>query len=130
MNSKYIFPVIVAGVLLVTGGYISTRSNISNSATANPKSAQDLVTLSGTYTCLPLLNATLPSNDCAFGIKTDTGEYYAINFGASAGSMADFKAQVHITAKGMLIERAQLHPNSWEKFDMKGLFTIMEHPIQ
>jgi hypothetical protein len=90
--------------------------------------ANTMVTLSGTYVCLPFLPTVTKTADCAFGIRTDTGEYYAVNFGASAGSMADFRDGAHITARGMIILRADLRPDSWTSFDIQGLFTIMEKP--
>lgn len=86
----------------------------------------ELITLEGTYVCLPLLAQGANSADCAFGIESDDGIFYAVNFGARAGSMADFLAGAHIKAKGTLILRDNLNPNSWEKFDMHGLFTVIE----
>ncbi len=88
--------------------------------------APELVALSGTYVCLPPLQENTKTADCAFGIYSDEGEYYAVNFGASAGSMADFRDGAHITAKGTIILRESLKPDSWTGFNMKGLFTVME----
>jgi hypothetical protein len=85
----------------------------------------NMVTLTGTYVCLPA-KAGVTTADCAFGIKTDEGVYYAVNFGAGAGSMADFKDGATITAQGTLIHRADLNPDSWTKFEMQGLFTVLE----
>lgn len=85
----------------------------------------EMMTLTGTYVCLPTLSgATTP--DCAFGIKTDDGEYYAVNFGAGAGSMADFMAGERISARGTFIPSEELNPNHWTKFNSKGLFTVLE----
>lgn len=134
MKSPYLF--VAAGILVIlsVAGYLIFRpSNPSGAVTLGQSlpekggSALETVTLSGTYTCLPLLSDA-KSADCAFGLKTDDGSYYAVNFGAAAGSMADFKSGAHITAKGFVIKREDLNPNNWEKFIMKGLFTITEHP--
>lgn len=89
----------------------------------------EMVTMTGTYVCLPLASGAAATADCAFGIRTDGGEYYAVNFGARAGSMADFRDGVRITAKGTIILTKDLNPNNWEKFTSKGLFTILEKEI-
>ncbi|MFM2381559.1 MAG: hypothetical protein RLZZ76_326 [Candidatus Parcubacteria bacterium] len=134
---------IVAGVLLVIGValYSTNRPtrvppSVSMSDTEQSQSSTErtqksaaptveMVTLSGTYVCLPALSGEATA-DCAFGIKTDAGEYYAVNFGAGAGSMADFRDGARITAKGIIILSKDLNPNSWTKFTSLGLFTVLE----
>lgn len=132
MKSQYTFGIIAVVLIVVIGVYITTRPNATSTKPSLPPSVTaatpEHVTLIGTYTCLPLLDAAAPNSDCAFGIKTDSGDYYAVNFGASAGSMADFKASAHIKAKGFIILRGDLRPDNWKKFSMLGLFTITEKP--
>lgn len=106
------------------------RTNVTNpKGTANAVPATEktieMMTLTGTYVCLPTLTGAA-TPDCAFGIKTDGGEYYAVNFGASAGSMADFMAGERISANGTFIPSEELNPNHWTKFNSKGLFTVLE----
>ncbi len=90
-------------------------------AMSAPEETIDMMTLTGTYVCLPTLGGAA-TPDCAFGIKTDDGEYYAVNFGAGAGSMAGER----ISASGTFIPSAELKPNHWTKFQTEGLFTILE----
>ena len=83
------------------------------------------VTLSGTYTCLPHLDTTGPQTDeCAFGLKTDDGVYYAVNFGQSENAMNQFQSGSHITAEGFVVIKEALSSNQWMKYNMKGIFTI------
>lgn len=83
------------------------------------------VTLSGTYVCLPHLDTRGPqTEECAFGIKTDAGDYYAVNFGQSAEAMERFRHGAHITADGFVVIKEALNTDQWEKYDMKGIFTI------
>lgn len=83
------------------------------------------VTLSGTYECLPHRVTSGPQTDeCAFGLKTDEGEHYAVNFGASASAMERFQAGEHITAEGFVVPRMALSDSQWAKYDMEGMFTI------
>lgn len=83
------------------------------------------VTLSGSYVCLPHLDTTGPqTEECAFGLKTDDGVHYAVNFGAGAGSMQQFQSGAHVTAEGFVVTKEALSDSIWDKYDMKGLFTI------
>lgn len=83
------------------------------------------VTLSGTYECLPHADTTGPqTEECAFGLRTDAGEHYAVNFGQSADAMQQFMAGAHITAEGFTVIKEALSTDQWNKYDMKGIFTI------
>lgn len=106
---------------------LTLKNKPGDSANTSPVAEKtiEMMTLTGTYVCLPTLSgATTP--DCAFGIKTDDGEYYAVNFGAGAGSMADFMAGERISARGTFIPSEELNPNHGTKFNSKGLFTVLE----
>ncbi len=106
MKVKFFLGLLVLAIILIGygrfGGTARTDepkiqvTNATQEAFVVPKN--DTVTLTGTYTCLPLADGGTSATDCAFGIKTDDGEYYAVNFGAGAGSMADFTAGARITA--------------------------------
>lgn len=83
------------------------------------------VTLSGIYVCLPHLDTSGPQTmECAFGLKTDDGVYYAVNFGQSADSMSQFQSGAHITAEGFVVIKEALSTDQWQKYNMKGIFTI------
>ena len=83
------------------------------------------VTLSGSFTCLPHMDTTGPQTmECAFGMKTDDGEYYAVNFGASTDAMNQFQSGAHITAEGFVVIKEALSADQWAKYNMKGIFTV------
>jgi hypothetical protein len=85
------------------------------------------VTLSGTYVCLPHLDTSGPqTEECAFGLKTDDGVYYAVNFGASAGAMKRFQSGAHITAEGFVVITEALSTDHWQHYNMKGIFTVLK----
>ncbi len=83
------------------------------------------VTLSGTYECLPHLDTTGPqTEECAFGFVTDDGVHYAVNFGASPDAMQQFQGGAHVTAEGFVVPKEALSTDEWQKYNMKGMFTI------
>ena len=145
MSPRVLILLIIAGIIIVIGyGRFNqsqtvapavTESSDELTDTSKPEEAAaaqatkemtiEMMTLTGTYVCLPTLSGAA-TPDCAFGIKTAGGEYYAVNFGASAGSMADFMAGERISANGNFIPSEELNPNHWTKFNSKGLFTVLE----
>lgn len=83
------------------------------------------VTLSGTYGCLPHADTSGPQTmECAFGLQSDTGEWYAVNFGASADAMQQFQSGAHIRAEGNVVIKEALNSDQWQKYNMKGIFTV------
>jgi len=83
------------------------------------------ITLTGTYLCLPHLDTSGPqTEECAFGLKTDEGVYYAVNFGQSENAMELFRSGARITAEGSVVIKEALSTDQWAKYNMKGIFTI------
>lgn len=112
--------VVIAGYLVLTQN-TSDRALGGNVLDATPKD----VTLSGTYTCLPHMDTSGPQTmECAFGLKTDDGDYYAVNFGASADAATQFQSNAHIRAEGNVVIKEALSSDHWQKYNMKGIFTI------
>ncbi len=108
--------VVVAGVM-----YRSVPEETVVPLDPTPRS----VTLSGTYVCLPHADTTGPqTEECVFGIQTDDGEYYAVNFGASAQAMEQFQSGVHVRAEGFVVIKEVLSTNQWEQYTMEGVFTV------
>ncbi|MBC7836196.1 hypothetical protein H7X87_00245 [Acetobacteraceae bacterium] len=114
-----VLAVAVVGYFLFSGGYVSRST------------PQDLdptpynVTLSGTYVCLPHMDMSGPqTEECAFGLQTEDGIYYAVNFGASGNAMEQFQSGTHITAEGFVVIKEALSSDQWAKYNMKGIFTI------
>ncbi len=121
-NKKIIVPVIIIAIILV--GYIAMRLNkdvVPAPLDATPQN----VTLSGAYVCLPHIDTTGPqTEECAFGLQTADGLYYAVDFGASAEAMAQFQAGQTITAEGFVVIKEALSSDQWAKYNMEGIFTI------
>lgn len=123
MNTNTVIGVIVVLIIVGLAGiyYMEGFSRESRPLDATPRS----VTLSGTYTCLPHLDTTGPqTEECAFGIQTDDGEYYAVNFGQSEDSMDQFQSGAHINAEGFVVIKEALSTDHWQKYNMKGIFTV------
>lgn len=118
----------VIGIFAVISGifvYSYTNKNIEEPMQLD--SIPTNITLSGTYMCLPYLDKEkTPSEECVFGLKTDEGVYYMVNFGASASAFEEFQKGKHITANGSVFLKEALSTDQWMPYNMKGIFTITE----
>lgn len=92
-------------------------------ATADPTLAP--MTISGTYGCLPYRDASAPQTaECAFGIRTTDGVWYAVNFGQSARAAEQFRASAQVVAEGFAVPLEALSTDHWSRYDMAGIFTV------
>lgn len=117
---------IYTGIILALLGaylayYYNSQDNDRKSSSANPQN----VTLTGTYVCLPHIDTTGPqTEECRFGIKTQDGQYYAVNFGASADAMNTFQSGKSVNAEGFIVMKEALSSDEWSRYNMRGIFTI------
>ncbi len=112
---------IITIIALALIGYFA----INTPKTAPVDGTPQNVTLTGIYTCLPHVNPTKPqTEECKFGLKTDGGTYYAVNFGQSDSAMHEFTDGARITADGFVVRKEALSSGEWETYQMEGIFTI------
>jgi hypothetical protein len=123
MNKNIVWIAAVIVVVAIGGYFFSTKTMAPGGENLDP--TPKAVTLSGTYVCLPHLDTTGPQTmECAFGLKTDDGVYYAVNFGAGADVMNQFQSGAHVTAEGFVVIKEALSSDQWAKYNMKGIFTV------
>lgn len=123
MTSKKIM-LIVGAVIVFVGLLVYAFSMNRESREVLDPTPQN-VTLSGTYVCLPHINpGEVQTQECVFGLKTDDGVYYMVNFGASANAAELFNSGARITAEGFTVIKEALSTNQWDAYNMKGIFTI------
>lgn len=85
----------------------------------------EAVTLSGTYQCLSEGDAPgLQTEECAFGLMTDGGIRYAVNFGPAVNAPAAFQNGAHVTVEGFIADEEDFSTNRWAAYDLRGRFTI------
>lgn len=113
------------GILaVIVGGYF-IFSGIEGAPAQNLDATPQNVTLTGTYGCLPHMDTSGPQTmECAFGIQADNGDWYAVNFGASADAMNQFQSGAHVTAEGFVVIKEALSTDQWKNYNIKGIFTV------
>lgn len=115
----------IALVILIGVGYFAWVGFSAPRETRGPTDGLPrTVTRSGTYLCLPHEAGAPQTDECAFGLQTDDGTFYAVNFGQSADAMGQFQRNERITAEGFVVPKEALSDSHWWQYDMKGIFTI------
>lgn len=122
MKKIYIIAGIVAALLIVLFWHKDAPQDI-----VPINGGPIIVTLSGTYVCLPFIDTKMPtSEECVFGLQTDDGVYYMVNFGQSAQAKGQFDRRARITAEGFVTPKDALSTDQWVPYNMKGIFTITD----
>ncbi|HSE56656.1 MAG TPA: hypothetical protein VLB02_01050 [Candidatus Paceibacterota bacterium] len=79
------------------------------------------VTIEGTLTCLPHKDTSGPTTlECAFGLVTDAGQYYA--FDTSRTDLEQTGDRVRVT--GVVTPVESLSANQWQNYNIVGIITV------
>lgn len=85
------------------------------------------IMLDGEYTCLPVKNPDEPHTlECALGIKTDGGDYYALDtsslrFG-NAGAETPTGSKIQVT--GLVVPIEAISSDQWQKYNIRGIMRV------
>ena len=84
-------------------------------------------TLSGEVVCLPHADADGPTTDeCAYGLKTDVGEYYALDLHMMSQEHAPLETGESIRANGIVTPGEMLSSDRWRMYDIEGIFSVTD----
>jgi hypothetical protein len=124
---------IIAGVLiLLIAGFFAFNNYIYQEKQADPNETYEPYrgTLSGTQTCLPHKNTAGPQTlECAIGMKTDSGEYYALDFSMMSQGPVDVSNGERFTATGLITPIENLSSDFYQKYDVEGIFSVTDSVV-
>jgi len=83
-------------------------------------------TITGTYMCLPLRDSTQRDTDCAAGILSDEGAYYAIDFGFYSQGLPQLVEGDTLKATGVVTPIETLSTDYWKKYPVIGIFSVTD----
>jgi hypothetical protein len=88
-------------------------------------------TLTGVETCLPHKDTSGPQTlECALGIKTDSGEYYALDLNDAPEAQAIIAGGKRFVASGTITPVEMLSSNNWQKYDVEGILSVTEGSVE
>ena len=125
---KKTLPTIGLLVVLFVAAFFVLNNHIYNEKQGDPG---DIVsyrgTLTGEHVCLPHADTDGPHTmECALGIKTDAGEYYALDFHMMSQPTPDLQNGDRFTATGLITPIEMLSSDHWRKYDIEGIFSITD----
>jgi hypothetical protein len=123
---KFLIGFIAAGMVIVAGFY-AFNAYIYAEKQADPGDVVSYrATLQGEVVCLPHVGDGPHTMECAYGIKTDAGEYYAIDLALMSQQHAPLETGERISANGTVTPVEMLSTDHWQKYDIEGIFSVTD----
>ncbi len=116
---------LAVGILIVA--FFAFNEYIYTQKQAGPDPVAYQATLTGEYVCLPHTDTSGPQTlECALGLKTDAGEYYALDFNLMPTAMAELATGDRISANGTITPVALLSSDHWQQYPIEGIFSVTD----
>ena len=82
--------------------------------------------LEGTYLPLMRKDTGEVTDEPRFGIKTPSGDYYALDFAQiqTRAALKDLKTGNQINVEGTLVPIEYISSNAWDAFDIRGIISV------
>lgn len=115
-------------VLVLVLGFFALRSYAPERETETHEPYR--ATLTGTHTCLPHRDTSGPQTmECAFGMETDDGRYFALDFSLMSQIPPRVQSGDRFTASGLVTPIENLSSDHWRKYDVEGIFSVTDGVI-
>ncbi len=81
-------------------------------------------TITGNFSCLPLKNGTVPTENCVLGVKSRDGSYYALDVSRIQDANTDLKAEETIAVTGFFQPESAVATSEWAIYSVKGIIKV------
>jgi len=121
---------LILGVMLITvlvAGFFVLNSYIYNEKQSVTVVEPYRATLTGEQVCLPTRDPSKPiTKECAIGIKTDTGEYFALDFNLMSQETPQLQSGLRFSANGLVTPIENLSTDYWQKYNVESIFSVTD----
>lgn len=126
---KKLLPIIGVTIVFLVVGFYALNAYIYHEKQGDGAGAGDIRsyegTLTGTHVCLPHRDTDGPHTmECALGMKTDTGEHYALDLQFLPDPKPDLSTGERFSATGLITPVEMLSSDHWQKYDIEGIFSV------
>lgn len=114
---------------LIVGLFIALNTPLPQSEEVITETEPYRATLAGEYVCLPQKDTSAPQpqiEECAFGIRTESGEYFAINFNLMSQMHSPLAIGDELSAAGVVTPIDRLSTDYWQKYEVKAIFSVTD----
>lgn len=106
---------------------VITANPNQNKAPENISGPQE-VTLEGEIVCLPHRDTSGPTTlECAYGLYTDSGYYYALNATAVQMVPEGYEVGERVRIYGVVEEMNQFNKTTWETYNIVGIIAVTKY---
>lgn len=119
---------VLATLIVLVGGFFAFNHYIYSEKQGDTAGIESYRgTLTGEVVCLPHADTEGPNTmECAFGIRTDANEYYALDFTLMSQEHPVVNTGERITANGMITPLELLSTDHWRKYAIEGIFSVTD----
>lgn len=111
--------------LLALFGLVLLLPACASQEGAAPADTPEELTLTGTFMCLPHKEqGEFETMECAFGMQTADGKYYAVDLGLSSEGGVEPPMGEEFTATGVFTPIEQLSNDYWQRYPIEGIFSV------
>ena len=127
-GQSLVFSIVVVIIAFVAGFYsLSNNTDKEKQPNVDVTSEPYRATLTGVQTCLPHKDTSGPQTlECAIGMKTDSGEYYVLDLSTTSQTPDKIQDGDRFTASGLVTPIEYLSSDQWQKYDVKGVFSVTD----
>jgi hypothetical protein len=127
MNNKT-WAALGIGVLLIAGVAFALSKQSEEAVTEQPISGES-ITITGQYMCLPHTNSDGPQTmECAFGVKTNTSKYYALDFESVNDESINTEMNETVEVSGSFIPVGELG-NQGQIYPIEGAIKVKSFKV-
>lgn len=125
---KKTFAIIAAIIIVLIASFYVLNAYIYHEKQGDPSDVTSYRgTLSGDVVCLPHADTTGPqTKECAYGLKTESGEYYALDLALMSQQHAPLETGERISANGLITPIEMLSSDHWKKYAIEGIFSVTD----
>lgn len=125
---KKLLLIAIAVAIVLVGGFYAFNAYIYAEKQGDPSDIRAYRgTLSGEVVCLPHADTSGPTTlECALGLRTDVGEYYALDFATMSQEQPAPETGTRLSANGLITPIEMLSSDHWKKYDIEGIFSVTD----
>ncbi len=125
---KKALPIILVAIVALIAAFYAFNAYIYAEKQGDPGDVVSYrATLEGEVVCLPHKGDGPTTLECAYGLKTDVGEHYALDLAALTmpeGTMPETGDR--ISAGGTVTPIEMLSSDHWQTYDIEGIFSVTD----
>jgi hypothetical protein len=124
---KFFITLFVFAVVLIAGFYALNAYIYAEKQGEPAEITSYRGTLTGEVVCLPHADTSGPTTlECATGLRTETGEYYALDLAVMSQQADPLETGEKIRANGLITPVEMLSTDFWRRYDIEGIFSVTD----